>query len=92
MFLHIKGRITKLVQGAMEVALSLLTIEESVELLAFGAALDSEVYSPALVEVSQLCGRYVKIDFHVPSHTLNLPFVARLPLCLNLASRGMRPS
>jgi hypothetical protein len=40
-----------------EVALSLMTTQEAIELLAHGPGLDSEVISPTVVEVAKLCGR-----------------------------------
>jgi hypothetical protein len=46
-----------LLQGAAEVELELLGLQESVELLAGVACLDGAEISPACLEIAQLCGR-----------------------------------
>ena len=43
--------------ASTEVKLTLMSIPESVQLLAHGAGLDSEILSPALLEVANLCGK-----------------------------------
>ena len=52
----VSTRISGLIKNSVEVPLSLLSIEESIEMLAFGAGLDSETYPTSLVEVAKLCG------------------------------------
>ena len=52
----VSTRISGLIKNSVEVPLSLLSIEESIEMLAFGAGLDSETYPNSLVEVAKLCG------------------------------------
>ena len=52
----VSTRISGLIKNSVEVPLSLLSIEESIEMLAFGAGLDSEAYPTSLVEVAKLCG------------------------------------
>jgi hypothetical protein len=46
-----------LLQGAAEVELELLGLQESVELLAGVACLDGAEISPVCLEIAQLCGR-----------------------------------
>jgi hypothetical protein len=53
----ITTRIKGLLQGAAEVELDLLGLQESVELLAGVACLDGAEISPACLEIAQLCGR-----------------------------------
>ena len=53
----ITTRIKGLVQGAAEVELELLGLQESVELLAGVACLDGAEISPVCLEIAQLCGR-----------------------------------
>jgi hypothetical protein len=53
----ITTRIKGLLQGAAEVELELLGLQESVELLAGVACLDGAEISPACLEIAQLCGR-----------------------------------
>jgi len=50
-------RIKGLLQGAAEVELELLGLQESVELLAGVACLNGAEISPACLEIAQLCGR-----------------------------------
>jgi hypothetical protein len=53
----ITTRIKGLLQGAAEVELELLGLQESVELLAGVACLDGSEISPVCLEIAQLCGR-----------------------------------
>jgi hypothetical protein len=53
----ITTRVKGLLQGAAEVELELLGLQESVELLAGVACLDGAEISPACLEIAQLCGR-----------------------------------
>jgi hypothetical protein len=53
----ITTRIKGLLQGAAEVELELLGLQESVELLAGVACLDDAEISPVCLEIAQLCGR-----------------------------------
>ena len=53
----ITTRVKGLLQGAAEVELELLGLQESVELLAGVACLDAAEISPACLEIAQLCGR-----------------------------------
>ena len=53
----ITTRIKGLLQGAAEVELELLGLQESVELLAGVACLDDAEVSPVCLEIAQLCGR-----------------------------------
>ena len=53
----ITTRIKGLLQGAAEVELELLGLQESVELLAGVACLDGAEISPVCLEIAQLCGR-----------------------------------
>jgi hypothetical protein len=43
--------------ASAEVKLTLMSVSESVQMLAHGAGLDSNVLSPSLLEVAKLCGR-----------------------------------
>jgi len=43
--------------ASTEVKLTLMSIHESVQMLAHGAGLDSDILSPSLLEVARLCGR-----------------------------------
>jgi hypothetical protein len=53
----ITTRIKGLLQGAAEVELELLGLQESMELLAGVACLDDAEISPVCLEIAQLCGR-----------------------------------
>ena len=49
----------RMLQQATEVELSLLALQESVELLAAVAELDTAQIPPVCLEIAQLCGRLV---------------------------------
>ena len=51
------GTVVTWLQGAAEVELELLGLQESVELRASVACLDDAEISPAFLEIAQLCGR-----------------------------------
>ena len=63
----ISSRISGLVSDCTEVRLSLMDMKESIGMLASAAGLDSAAdLSASLVEVANLCGRYV----HIPHSDL----------------------
>jgi hypothetical protein len=47
--------------ASTEVKLTLMSIHESVQMLAHGAGLDSDILSPSLLEVARLCGKCVYV-------------------------------
>ena len=58
-FSQITTRIKGMLQQATEVELALLGLQESVELLAGVAELDTAQIPPECLEIAQLCGRLV---------------------------------
>jgi hypothetical protein len=71
--------------ASTEVKLTLMSIPESVQLLAHGAGLDSDILSPSLLEVARLCGKCICVCAHL--YNFCSQFTGRLPLTLNIVAR-----